>query len=101
MNDPQFCFTAISTIISDSLDWKRPEQLAAFAAVMTLLDELETYARTNDVTERIGAIEKLGDARDHLRSAFGLDGARGHSIDQHFSWARIAITGSRYCITGT
>lgn len=100
MTDPATTLTALSDIIAQSASWTRPEQLAAFASVTLILNDLEEYTRTNTVHDKCDAIEKLGAIHSHIRAAYGLDTTQGHSIDQQFAWCRQGVSSIRAGILG-
>lgn len=87
MNDVRAAFDALAKIVDEAPDWPWPQQLGAFAAAKTLLDDLEHYTRTNDEVDSGYTLENIGQLRTQLRVIFGVDGSGGFDRSQYEAWA--------------
>lgn len=87
MNDPKLALDRIESILKKAQSWSEPEQLAAYAAIMNLIRDLDEYVRELEFPGSDNASFKLNGIRWHVSAMFGMDIANGHDAGSHCAWA--------------
>jgi hypothetical protein len=87
MENPHKVLDSMERILSDSRSWDRVGQLAAFAALKTLISELEVYVEEYKVPGYGYIHEKLAGLHFHIGALYGVDEDNGHDSQSHHVWA--------------
>jgi len=88
--DAKRTIDAIQKLVSELSNQGKIEQLRTYATIKIFCDELFEYAKEKKMPY-LYIQEILGELDGHCRSLVDLEDRLGHSVDQHHSWARIAI----------
>ena len=89
MNDPDLALGKIQEMLGESLQLSPEFRPGYYAAIRTLLRDLEEHLadEDNDISERNYLKEKLVSLRWHVGAMFGFDIDNGHDAQQHRVWA--------------
>ncbi len=89
--DAKKTIKAIEELLAKLPNRSKVEQLQTYATTRILSDELMEHAKEEKLPY-LYIEEILGELDGHCRSIVDLEDRLGQSIEQHHSWARIAIS---------
>jgi hypothetical protein len=87
MENPHKVLDSMERILSDARTWDHPGQLAAFAALKTLIRELEIYVEEYEIPGYGYIHEKLASLNFHVGALYAIDEDNGHDAESHYVWA--------------